>query len=458
MIDKILKTDDVRTDFFRGMPPWGHDLIINFPPFELLTQFSERDLPENLDRIATINGYLHVPFCEKTCNYCHFSTVPNPDPELIKRWMKSALFQVERWKEIMPQARAKTMYIGGGTPSFLSPDMLEQAIHLLTDAFPPLNKLYDEFTVEANPHDLLGEKEKEKLRIMRELGVNRISVGVQSMDDTLLILCNRSHNSRDVTKSLNRIRELRIENINVDLIYGLPNQTMRQWESTLERILEEEPQSITIHELRLKEHTPFYDNPEIRNAIPDPETRFLMHLEGWNRIIEAGYLPIEEGAFVKPGFDQIHQKIKCRDQGNLIGIGPSAYSFIAGALFYNERFLKYYFEETENRRLPIGVGRRLTTEELKARRVVLGLFFFDGVSRADYVRDFGNQPEVQYGNLLRELEKHGLLTETDGRIHLTPRGGFHSNRIRYEFYLREQQEALKEVPGAGVFARVFRPY
>ncbi len=461
MFTKHLTSDDVRTRYMRETSPWNHDYIFNYPPpIWLPEMFGGIIIGRIAAPVGGLQGYIQIPFCADSCGFCHYTRTSDHNRELLKKYTQAVLAEAMMWSRTLnPGGKVipiplETMYVGGGTPSLLGFDLRSLLLPLTEKIFRPAsNQTYDEFTVEANPIDLIGTIGKSKIEEILSCGADRISIGVQSFDDILLNLCNRTHSSEQAKIAVENCREAGIKIINMDLIYGLPTQTMRQWESTLEQTLALSPESITIHQLRIKQGTPFWD---LRHQVPYPDKTLQMHLMAWNMFVGSGYTPIEEGAFVKPGFDQIHQKRKWRDHCNLLGIGLASYSYIQGISLFNHRNLNKYFEDVSKGVLPIDRGKILTPEELKARRFVMGLFFFEGVSRAEYLRIFGEEPEVQYGKLLFDLKQHDLIAETDGRIHLTPRGGFHGHRIRQLFYLPREKEVLKGVLGGGAYFDDFK--
>ena len=348
--------------------------------------------------------YVHIPFCARICPYCAFYK------ELLDRSQTNRFCQA-LVREVQQHAKDRhllpsTIYFGGGTPTALTIGQLESVLRVFHDQL-DLSQLI-EWTMEANP----GSVSARKAEALRKLGVNRISLGVQSWDDELLKLLGREHNAQQAEQSFRILREAGFCNINVDLMFGLPGQTIQQWQATLEKTISLQPEHISTYCLTYEEDTDFFlrqSRGEFReNSDADAEL-FEMTMS----ILEsAGYQHYEISNYARPNFSSVHNRAYWAGE-NYLGIGPSAFSTVEMQRWQNISDYRQYADRVLSDQSPIGLKENLTPEMKRTERIALLLRTRDGVS-ADLLEPFRNQT--------REFVRLGLLRRSNGTFMLTRSG------------------------------------
>ena len=290
-----------------------------------------------------------------------------------------------------------------------------------------------EYTWEASPETFLGNQ-AEKLHALHELGVNRLSIGIQSFEPHLLELCERKHTSEQAEEAYQLARNAGFSNINMDFIYGLPTQTLQDWANTLEKITRLRPQSVSIHQLRVKSGTRIYD--EFLGHLPGDDVRMTMLAMAHIVLKDSGYAAIDIDTFIlAPENDHQHQKDKWVRFNDLLGIGPAAYGFLDNTTYFNYLHESGYHLAIDGERLPIWRAKKLTLAEQKERTLVMGLAFYEGVSKKVYESMFNEAIDVTFGPLVSLLESERLIETVGDSIHLTMKGGFFSPEVRGLFFL-----------------------
>ncbi len=252
--------------------------------------------------------YVHVPFCAGTCSYCHYTRTELLSLLQIDSFLDSLLMEMALWSKVLPEGfgkRIQTVFIGRGTPTVISSRQIERLAKALVQTFgiTDVSRLR-EYTWEASPETLL-ESRVEKLHAMRGLGVNRLSMGVQSFEPRLIELCGRKHTAEQAEEAYQLARNAGFSNINMDFIYGLPSQTLQDWANTLETIARLRPQSVSIHQLRVKPGTGIYN--EYRRRLPGDDVRITMLAMAHVVLTDSGYIAIDNDAFVlAPEYDHQH--------------------------------------------------------------------------------------------------------------------------------------------------------
>ena len=360
--------------------------------------------------------YVHIPFCRQKCSYCDFYSLPHSEEKMDA--YTAAL--VRHLEEVAPQAaahQADTVYIGGGTPTYLGASRLKTILQTI-------RKRYDvsrdaEITVEANPDSACDVK---ALRTLRRAGVNRISLGVQSADDDLLRRIGRIHTFDQVRQAAEAVRKAGIRNLSMDLIYGLPGQTLDQWLDTLAEVLVLNPEHISCYGLKLEEGTPLYLRRE-QLTFPDEDRQADMYLYAVEFLKQCGYEQYEISNFAKPGFASRHN-LKYWHMDEYAGFGPGAHSDMGGVRFAYIRDIDRYIAGQL-------VLSESETEETLARDfeyVMLSLRTAEGIDRACFERTY-RQRFAPLDALFRQYESAGLAQPTEKGWRLTPRGFLVSNSI-----------------------------
>lgn len=374
--------------------------------------------------------YIHIPFCVEKCGYCAFvSASARPGEiesyhELLLREMRLAVEDHESGQPL------DSIYFGGGTPSLMQPRQVSRIIDLAAELFSLSPRA--EITLEANP----GTIGRERLQDFRAAGVNRLSLGVQSFDDVLLRRLGRAHDSAQARHAFREARLAGFDNIGIDLIHGLPGQTLYGWGEELRQALDLSPEHISVYGLTVEEGTPFaLRYPEDSTEIPDQDRSAEMFETADTVLVEAGFEHYEIANYARAGYRSRHNSGYWRRDGYL-GLGVAAHSLLRrehGCRFSNHDTLEEYGRELAACRLPRRDQHLLTLEDAMAEFMFLGLRLADGVLAEDFEREFGLPLCSVYGTVIDELVRTGLLQQERSALRLTRRGLLLSNRVFARF-------------------------
>ena len=379
-----------------------------------------------MEQNKKIELYVHIPFCVKKCDYCDFLSAP-AGRDTQEQYVQALLHEIQteggRRKE--PVA---SVFIGGGTPSILEADLLEKILKALYRCF--YIEKEAEVTMEANP----GTLTLEKLRICRENGVNRLSLGLQSPDDTELASLGRIHNYQQFLESYQMAREAGFHNVNVDLMFGIPGQTRDGWEKSLRIVAALNPEHISAYSLIIEEGTPF----AARNlALPDEDTEYQMYEDTARILGEYGFEQYEISNYAKVGKACIHN-IGYWTGVSYLGLGLGAASLMDGCRFTNTTSLERYTTASRKPDFPDNIRKdliKLTRQEQMEEFMFLGLRLRSGISKAEFAQRFGIPIEEIYGDVIRRYKELALLQEENGRIFLSRHGIHVSNTVMADFLL-----------------------
>jgi oxygen-independent coproporphyrinogen-3 oxidase len=380
--------------------------------------------------------YVHVPFCRAKCAYCDFNSYARQE-HLIPAYVDALLREATLWAEPGAVGRVETLYFGGGTPSLLPIaetrrllDGLRQRFDVATGA---------EVTMEANPESV----DAGRLHALRRMGVNRLSLGVQSFDDAELGFLGRIHDAARAEREYCDAREAGFDSVSMDLIFGLPGQTVAQWRRSLEKAIALNPDHLSLYALTLEESTPLARRVAAgKCAEPDPDVQAEMYMWSSERLAAAGYEQYEISNWAKPGHRCSHNLTYWHAEPYL-GLGAGAHSYVDGYRLANERAPERYIELVAAGRgerpwdpttLPyIESFERPDAEREMSDAVILGLRLTEGVSLQGLSERFGVDVGERYGREIDELAALGLLESVDGRIRLTERGRLLGNEAFQRF-------------------------
>lgn len=375
--------------------------------------------------------YVHIPFCRKKCRYCAFVSYADKEAE-YENYIGLILDEAGQ-RHTEANEPVTTVYIGGGTPSLLPSALLSALVRGL-DGILDLGAV-KEFTVEANP----GTVTAEWMDAAAALGVNRLSFGMQARQDRLLHLLGRIHQFEEVAASVQLARRAGITNLNLDLIFGIPAQTIAEWEETLDAALSLNPSHLSAYGLIPEEGTPLCEDLEQgRLSLPDPDTERKMYDTVKLKTAEQGLFQYEVSNFARPGSECMHN-IGYWTQVPYLGLGVSAASMTgvhSGKAGFtcvrsvNPDTLEAYEDAVRNRRRP--ASELIRPPEARFETMMLGLRMNRGVSERDFARMHGVPLDQCYGEKLRMLEKRGLLLHTGGTWKLTDRGFDIQNSVLVE--------------------------
>lgn len=432
--------------------------------------------------------YIHIPFCVKKCDYCDFLSFP-ADNRTQRRYVDALQKEITCYGALYPDRKITTIFIGGGTPSWLDEEEIVRILHTVREAFEVERDA--EITIECNP----GTATAHKLVRYREAGINRISIGLQSAHNEELALLGRIHTWEQFLKTYDLARKAGFSNINVDLMSALPGQTLETFSDTLKKVLALKPEHLSVYSLMIEEGTPFYERyredekhreaGEPTELLPDEEQEYAVTKLTQRVLREAGYHWYEVSNFAKPGYECRHN-IGYWKRADYLGVGLGAASLIDNVRYANVRDLEEYCKECESlweeftelggekpdkvqmdsskkniqieriemqqkekysgkedrKRFAESIRKTLcsstepvTREEQMEEFMFLGLRMTEGVSRAEFEQHFVTTIEAVYGDVLRQLQKEGLLVKQEGRICLTERGMDVNNYVVEQFML-----------------------
>ena len=358
--------------------------------------------------MEAISIYIHIPMCVKKCAYCDFTSFSG-------RLNQRDAYTDAVCREMRAQAaffgvrKVNTVFFGGGTPTLMTGGQIRRIMDTLRACFDLAPDA--EITMEGNP----GTLSAENLAAYRAAGVNRLSLGVQSMDDGLLAGIGRIHTAAQAKQAVSMVREAGFENLNLDLMLGLPGQTAAQWRDTLGQAIALEPEHLSCYSLILEKGTPLYRQAEDGTCAPLPDEDALCEMDDCTEEMtrQAGYARYEVSNYAKAGKECRHNIVywECLPY---LGIGCAAHSDMDGTRFYNTEDFDAYLR-----------GAPARTEDAGGRmfeRMMMGLRMVRGVDEARFLREFGRAPEAVWTKSLPRLMREGMLAREDGRLYLTARG------------------------------------
>ena len=343
--------------------------------------------------------YIHIPFCVRKCGYCDFLSAP-ADEKARDRYVQALLMEIERYRGTETADRKiKTLYIGGGTPSILSVDQLDCIMQKIKYTFNFCDDI--EASMEMNP----GTASKEKCRALYQMGINRLSIGLQSTNDMELKTLGRIHSYEDFINTYTWCREAGFQNINVDLMAALPYQTVESYTTGLRKIIRLAPEHISAYSLILEEGTPFYQKYNSGcYPLPDEEQERLMYRETEQILAQAGYERYEISNYAKKGYACRHNLVYWQG-GDYLGLGLGSSSYMDGVRFHNTTDFNTYV----NQGTYVEDREELSVQAKMEEFMFLGLRVMAGVSGTEFEKRFGKTMEDVYGDVLRKHEEEGLL-------------------------------------------------
>ncbi len=369
--------------------------------------------------------YLHIPFCERKCLYCDFLSAA-ADTNTKNSYVDALIKEIASYKEWGRDYFVQTMFIGGGTPTSLDKESIARIMDEVRNTFCINDEA--EITIEMNP----GTIDREKLLAIKQSGINRISMGLQSADNKELKLLGRIHTYETFLENYSLARELGFDNINIDLMSALPGQNLQKWMETLEKVTELKPEHISAYSLILEEGTPFYHK---YSSIPsDEELDRQMYWETEKYLENKGYLHYEISNYAKKTKECRHNNSYWVRE-NYLGLGLGASSMIENTRFRKEDELKEYIKNAGNHILTDKEIEKLTINQQMEEFMFLGLRLMEGISKADFEIKFHIPIESIYKEVIERSIKEQLLQEKENRLYLTDRGIDLSNTVMARFLI-----------------------
>lgn len=371
--------------------------------------------------------YIHIPFCTNKCFYCDFNSYVLKDQPVMD-YLRALDREMELTVRETPPGEIKSIFVGGGTPTVLKPDEMEFFLSSVRRHFPDWAADI-EFSMEANP----GTTDRDKLAVMKDGGVNRVSFGVQAFQNELLSGIGRIHNTDDVFRSLENAMAAGLDNLSIDLMFGLPNQTVEMLDYSVSRALELGLPHYSIYSLKVEENTLFHTLYQ-KNQLPLPaeEDELKMYLLLMERMEQAGYKQYEISNFAKPGYESRHNITYWRNE-DYYGLGAGAHGYVNRCRHVNIKGVNPYNEATQQGR-PILERFEVPREEAMEDFVMVGLRVLEGISDDRFQRQFGVRLEDMFGEQLGKMLNAGLLERTAaGGYRLSRKGILFGNEVFAEF-------------------------
>lgn len=370
-------------------------------------------------KAKAVGLYVHIPFCLKKCAYCDFCSFINADFPQKAEYIDALCCEIDSYRD--KHITIDTIFFGGGTPSLLTGEEFGKIVSHIRSSFSLADDI--EFTIESNPKTLT----REKLSAYIAAGVNRVSIGLQSANGDELMALGRIHTYDEFLESYELAREAGIKNLNVDLMYGIPEQTKESFKNTLEQVISLGPEHISVYGLILEEGTPLYNN--ISNySVPTEDEECDMYYLAADFLGQRGYSHYEISNYAKQGYECRHN-LKYWHCYEYIGVGLSAYSYFDGKRYGNTSDRRVYL--SENGEITI-YNEAVTRDSLAYEYVMLGLRLKDGISLSEYEKHFGRDFLQGREAVISRFSHLGLLSVSGDRISLTERGLYVSNAILNE--------------------------
>ena len=423
----------------------GNYFVSNYPPFSFWKQDAVREVYAAMDRAPNpgtpLGIYLHIPFCRKRCHFCYFRVYTDKDSAAIKGYIDAALKELSVYakKAFIGGRPANFVYFGGGTPSYLSVDQLKY----LTDGMKALIPWdgIEEVTFECEPGTLTDHK----LKAIREMGITRLSLGVENFDDHILDINGRAHRSKEIARAYGYARELGFPQINIDLIAGMVEETDANWKECVRKAIEMSPDSVTIYQMEIPYNTTIYK--EMKEAgklvapVADWETKRAWVSYAFAEMEKAGYTVASAYTVVK---SKEQTKFVYRDKlwagADLLSLGVASFGHIGGTHYQNHHDFDPYIQRVNAGELPIYRALTPTNDERLIREFVLQLK--RGSISAKYFADkFGIDPLVRFAQPLRTVSDWGFGRVEGDRISLNREGLLQVDRLLHEFFLPEHRNA-----------------
>ena len=390
-----------------------------------------------------IGLYVHIPFCHTKCPYCDFNTYSGIE-SLIPGYVRALEREIRCWGALLGAQQVNTIFFGGGTPSYVPRQAIADVLEAVHGAFRIAADA--EVTMEANPGDLIDGQ----VSSLRQAGVNRLSIGVQSLDDALLSFLGRRHSAQEAVAAYRKARRDGFDNVSLDFMYGIAHQNLEQWRDTLEQALELSPEHLSLYCLTLEGGTPMERQTRL-GEIPeaDPDLAADMYLLAEDMLAQAGYRHYEISNWAKPGMESRHNLTYWLNRPYL-GVGPGAHSYLGQWRFWNIASPREYIArlgKAAQRQAPavalsseaigeipsVGSVEAIDRRLEMAETMMLGMRLDDGVRLQDFYDRFGESVTLVYGKQVDDLTVLGLIELRDGALRLTSKGRPLGNEVFLRF-------------------------
>ena len=428
--------------FVADEPLVGNYFVAAYPPFSC---WQANQIPAVIDALngpapdAPIGLYVHIPFCQKKCAYCYYLSYVGARPAMVDDYVETLLGELRLYSghPAVKGRPASFVYFGGGTPSLLTPEQTRRLLAGLREVLPWSDA--KEVTFECAPRTVSSEL----LRCLREQGVTRVSMGVQSFDNTLLALNGRVHSAEDAVRAFSLIRPMGFEWVNLDLMTGLMGETAASWENTIQRMIELSPHSATIYQTEIPYNTQSYQRFKGGHA-PAPAISWAEKRQrlafGFEQLERTGYRIASAYSAVKePSRHEFQYQNYLWRGGDMLGLGVAAFSYFGGVHFQNSVTLGSYMDRIRQGEFPLKRAYRLADKDQAVREFILQLKW-GKVSVAAFQKKFGCDITDTFGPQLHKLEAEGLLNVSSSAVQLTRAGLLCVDRLLPYFYQPQHQD------------------
>jgi len=423
----------------------GNYFVSNYPPFSFWKPERVGELLEAVQRPpwpdTPLGIYLHIPFCRKRCHFCYFKVYTDKDSAAIRGYIEAAIKELAIYasKPFVGGRKPNFVYFGGGTPSYLSVDQLKHLTGAMKELL-PWNEA-EEVTFEAEPGTLTDHK----LKAIREMGVTRLSLGVENFDDHILEINGRAHHSKEIARAYSYAREIGFPQINIDLIAGMVEETEPNWKECIRKTIEMSPDSVTIYEMEIPYNTTIYQQMKAEGKLVAPvadwETKRHWVDYGFRELEAAGYKVASAYTAVR---DPVKTRFIYRDRlwagADLLGLGVASFGHIGGTHYQNHQDFEPYLARVNQGQLPVYRALTPSADERLIREFILQLKL-GRVSRAYFQKKFGVEIDRRFAIPLQTLTDWGFLTVDGDAVQLNRAGLLQVDRLLHEFFLPEHRNA-----------------
>ena len=421
----------------------GNYFVSNYPPYSYWRPERVPEFLAALDRPAIreteLGVYVHIPFCRKRCHFCYFKVYTDKDSAAIRRYLDSLLAELSLYasRPFVSGRKPRFIYFGGGTPSYLSVDQLR---HLTSEMKRLLSwDEVEEVTFECEPGTLTDHK----LKAIREMGVTRLSLGVENFDDSVLEVNGRAHHSKEIARAYSYAREVGFPQINIDLIAGMLEETEDNWRECIRKTIAMAPDSVTIYEMEVPYNTTIYQRMKAEGKLVAPvadwETKRRWVQDAFAALEQAGYTVASAYTAVK---DKQRTRFIYRDRlwagADLLSLGVASFGHIGGVHYQNHADFDPYLERVTRGELPVFRALTPTADERFIREFILQLKL-GRVSRGYYAAKFGADPAVRFAEPLGRLKDRGFIQIEPDAISINRDGLLQIDKLLHEFFLPEHQ-------------------
>ncbi len=433
-------------DYGIGIDRFNYNFITGYPMTQFLPPVKDEkeknDIFNNLESNKISSLYIHIPFCTGSCTYCYFY---KECPQISQRKNKidNYLQYLEKEAQIIKDRFGKlklsSLYIGGGTPSLLTKEQLKKLFNeIIRNNFELTDNA--EISFEAHPVNLT----EDKILSLKELGVNRISFGVQTFEDKLLKKLDRRHTKNDIIKAITNIKNANFENWSIDLMYGFPGQTLNNIFNDLQMIKEYDIPAVAVYRLEIDRRTRIWREEKIFN-FPKEEELLKMLAFIFEGMKDIGYEQDKVNWFVKYDKYKYKQQDYKWNNNYFLGLGPSSYFYVNNYYCQNSSDINTYFEKLDKNNLPIEKAYKLDHFEQMRRAMVLGIKLTEGVKIDEFKQKYGKDPKNVFYETLEKLKTLKLIEMDETHIKLTSKGYYFADAISEEFFSDRYKNDLKTI-------------